>query len=289
MTAFHASECLVGPLGTLLVGSREPGTRVVRRTARGFFELAFPFEPTRHRPVTWLDGGAFRIVGRNGEELVVDDDGRASKPRAITGKTVLAGVEGRVAVAIGPRFFEEGGAGAFHDVTPEEGGDPLDFRSLIGRTKLVLAIAGGPMPAVFVDGAVFRRGPGKKGWRERALDGRRVLAATATPKGTIYAATTTGALLRLRGDAVDALPLPLSGARVHALAVGCFGLLVASSTGLFEWTAEKTRGVPVPGEGPVTDVSAWGDVEVAVRAGRAWSRRRLRRSFGEWEPITVPS
>ncbi len=285
---FHSTECLLGPEGLLLVGAREPGTRVVRRTRKGFFELALPFEPTRHRPVAWEggEGGAFRIAGRNGEELVVDGAGELHKGRITN--LVLAGIASEFAVGIGPRFFEREG-GIWTDVTPEEEQTPggkLDFRAMIGRTKLVLAIAAGPTPTVFVDGSYFRRLEGA--WAEHRLEGRRVVAATATARGTVYAATTTGALLRIdRGEPV-ALPLALSGARVHALAVSVFGLLVAAASGLFLWREGKTSAIELPGEGPVTDVSAYGDVEVCVREGTAYTRRLSGKTFGGWSVIAVP-
>lgn len=276
---FRASECLVGPTGLLLVGSREEGTRVVRRTRRGFFELALPFEPTRHRPVAWLDDGSFLLVGRNGEAWTVAEDGAITRG-TVRGATVLAGVDASYAVAIGPRIFEPRD-GEWVGVTPAP--------QIGDRTKLVLALAGGPKPAVFVDGSFFQRGD--RGWVEHSLDDRRVVAATATARGTVYAATTTGALLCITDGETVALALPLGGARVHALAVGAFGLLVGAATGLFTWRAGKTRAIPLPGEGPVTDVSAYTDVEVAVRDGAAYARRLHGRgvgTFGPWQRITIP-
>lgn len=286
MPPFRASECLVGQSGLLLVGAREPGTRVVRRTRSGFLEFAVPFEPTRHIPVAWLGGGGFRVVGRNGEHWLVDADGAITRS-VVTGANVVAGVLENLVVGIGPQFLEPSGSG-WTDVTPKppRTGGKLDFKDLARSTKLVLALTGGPIPTVFVDGSFWQRTA--DGWVERDLPGHRVSCATATARGTVYAATTGGALLGIEGGVAVALSLALEGARIHALAASAFGLLIAAESGLFAWRTGKITPIALPGEGAVTDVSAFADVEVCVRDGETWARRLVGATFGPWEAIVVP-
>jgi hypothetical protein len=275
----------VGSTGLLLVGAREPGTRVVRRTRAGFLEIALPFEPPKHRPVAWLGGGGFRIVGRNGEHWIVDAAGAITRS-AITGAKVVAGVDENLVVGVGPQFLEPAGSG-WTDVTPKPPrGAKLDFRALLRSTKLVLAIASGPVPTVFVEGSFWQRGP--EGWVERDLPGHRAVAATATARGTVYAATKGGALLCIT-DGVAVVLGPALPERVHALAATALGLLVGSDEGLASWRAGAIAPVAVPGDGPVTDVSAWADVEVCVRGGRTWARRLVGTDFGAWEEVVVPA
>ncbi len=285
MQAFRATECLVGPTGVLLVGAREPGTRIVRRTRAGFLEVSLPFEPTKHRPVAWLGGGGFRIVGRNGEHWLVDNEGGITRS-AITGANVVVGVDENLVVGVGPQFLEPAGSG-WADVTPKPPRTgKLDFKQIVGSTKLVLAIAPGPIPTVFVDGSFWQRTV--EGWVERDLPGHRACAATASARGTVYAATTGGALLCIT-DGVAVVLGPALDGRVHALAATALGLLVASDAGLFAWRAGAVSPIALPGEGPVTDVSAFADVEVACRGGHVWARRLAGAEFGAWEEIVVPA
>lgn len=281
---FRATECVLGPLGLLLVGAREPGTRIVRRTATGFFEIPIPFQPTRHRPAAWGEGGAFRVVGRDGELVTVLADGTTTR-ETVEYAGVLAGIEGDIVVGVGPKFFELEG-GSFVDVTPPpvSTGD-TDFTNLADNTKLVTAIAGGPRPAVFVKGGVYSRTA--KGWIERAVPDARIVAAAATAKGTVYGASERD-LFRVDGKGVTVRAHGLEGARIRSLAVGIEALLIGTDRGLFGFRDRVGTPIRLPRAGAVPDVACYGDVEVGIQEGLPFARRYDDGEFSEWEMINIP-
>lgn len=288
MNGFRASECLVGPLGILVVGSREPGTRIVASTIAGFVELALPFEPPRGLPVAWLTGSRFVAVGRDGSYLIASLSGTTAhvERRAITAPSVIRGVTGRFAYAAGPQFFVLRDDHFVDDgpmTAAAEAADDLDFSAPTHRTKMVDAFADGATPIAFGAGAHWYR-TGDVAWIEAPGPSVRIAAVATAPDGAVVAAGAKGTLLLAAGGTLAPISHDLGGVAFTAVAALGDSLLLGTTEGLWQLRHGATTKLALPGDGTIDAISVLGDVAAVVRGGHVW----VRHGATTWQQLVIP-